>query len=379
MDIKNVSCNGSTDGNVRLVLRTTVAPGTVSILNLNTNTVIPNIASPVNFPFGSILTPVINGLQFTLNGSYTWDNLPAGRYRVTLTDSALIPCSKEFEFEITEPDTLELDYEILPGSCGESTATLLGISLGGTPNYSYTLENAAIGYGPVTKTSGEFKNLVVDTVNPYTLSVEDSNGCTASMSILITSTNGFEVIVGKKDVTCFGQCNGSISAVAIGGVPPYKFILSSEVPGEHADTSTCSDSECVDSYTFDGLCANDYTLTAIDANGCKFTYPDTISIQQPTQIQFTGLTVGQITCNECCDGSITIDTITGGTGPYTVELTKVPEDQIPPSTIFTDGSSVAVTINNLKFGSYEITITDSTGCSRIIKVGINVPNTPTIS
>jgi len=374
MNIVNVTCNGATDGSFTVTLKVPVLDGVVNVVDMGTNLPIANLNTPFVSPAGVTLTPVVGGLQFDINGTFGWDTLGAGRYKVTLTDSsAPTPCVTEVIIEITEPDTLAVDYNIVPGLCGDSTVTIQAMAEGGTPGYTFELENVGSGYGPITKTSGEFKNVPLDNVNQYTLTVTDDNGCTATTSFLVDSTGGLELSAGFTNVTCYGACNGTITAVGTGGVQPYRFILTSDPVGTYTKSSDCDANSCVSSHTFTGLCAGDYKVKVVDANGCTFEYPDTITITQPTQIDFTGLVVTDVTCNSCCDGSIVIDTITGGTGPYTVEVTASPEGQVVPSTIFTAGASVAVTYNNLTYGNYEITITDSTGCTRTIKVGINAP------
>lgn len=369
-NITHVTCNGANDGTITRFIKVPTLDGIVDVVDLGTNLSIPNLNTPFVSPAGATLTPVVGGLQFDTNGTFGWDALPAGKYRITVTDSTVPDiCTGIYEFEITEPDTLAVDYNIVPGLCGDSTVTIQATAEGGTPGYSFELENVGSGYGPIIKTSGEFKNVPLDNTNPYTLTVTDDNGCTANTSFLVDSTGGLELSAGFTNVTCYGVCNGTITAVGTGGVQPYRFILTSDPAGTYTKSSDCDAGTCVSSHTFTGLCAGDYKVKVVDANGCIFEYPDTITITQPTQIDFTGLAVTDATCN--FDGSIVIDTITGGTGPYTVKVTSSPEGQVVPSTIFTDGASVAVTYSNLISGNYEITITDSTGCTRIVEIGIN--------
>lgn len=374
MGVTHVSCNGGNDGRVCIkISQLPTLPGVINIVD-DTNTPISNLNTPSSTPPGATITPVSGGLQFDTLGTYCWDTLVAGVYTVTITDSsAPIVCNNTFTFEVLEPDSLSVDYQITPGSCGSTGVTVQGLAEGGTPNYKFTLENTGSGYGPVTKVNGEFKSVPVDPVNDYTLTVEDANGCTESTTFSINTTGGLEAEVGVQNITCFGACNGSISVIGIGGTPPYNIILLSEPKGTYAESSSCSQDECKTAHDFTGLCAGDYKVKVIDANGCIYEYPDTITLTQPTEITYTGLDVTHVTCNDCCDGSIVIDTITGGTGPYTVKITEAPEGQIIPSTVFTTGASVAVTYNGLRPGNYVITIKDSTGCTTTIEVGINEP------
>lgn len=368
-----VTCNGLSNGKVCIPITSIPNfPATINILDESANQ-ISNLGTPVSTPSGAVLGPVTpSGITFDRLGTYCWDGLAAGVYTVTVTDAtAPTPCANTGTFEVTEPDTLSVEYELIPGLCGANGVTVQGLAEGGTPPYSFTLENVGSGFGPVTKTTGTFKSVPVEPTDQYTLTVTDANGCTDTTNFLITSTGGLEVKVGVKNVTCFGACNGQISAVGTGGTPPYKILLVSDPPGTYVKSSPCPENECSTSMEFDDLCAGDYRVEITDANGCKFSYPDVITITQPTEIIYTGLVTTNPTCNDCCNGTIVIDTITGGTGPYTVKITEAPEGQVIPSTVFTPGTSVAATFTNLTHGNYIVVITDSTGCTKIVDLGLN--------
>lgn len=371
----NVTCNGLSNGKVCIpITAIPTLPGTINILD-DTATQISNLGTPSSTPPGAVIGPVTPaGVTFDTLGTYCWDGLSAGVYSVTVTDSSAPEvCTGVLTFEILEPDSLSVDYEIIPGVCGTTGVTVQGLAEGGTPSYTFTLENVGSGYGPVNKVTGLFKSVPVDPVNQYTLTVVDHKGCTENTNFLITSSGGLEAQVGVKNVTCFGACNGQISVVGLGGTPPYKILLFSDPPGSYARSSPCPENECSTSMDFDNLCAGDYRVQVTDANGCKFDYPDVITITQPTEIVYTGLVTTDPTCNDCCNGTITIDTITGGTGPYVVNITEAPEGQVIPSTIFTSGTSVAVSFTGLRAGNYTVTIKDSTGCIKTLTLGINTP------
>jgi hypothetical protein len=67
-------------------------------------------------------------------------------------------------------------------------------------------------------------------------------------------------------VTCFGNCDGSVIVTAIGGTGPYQYIWSNGMTGQ----------------VVTGLCAGSYTVTVVDAN--NLTGITTINITQPAQI-----------------------------------------------------------------------------------------------
>jgi len=370
----NVSCFGAADGRFctgsTFSLPPSSYPGFILITNSQGDP-IANMGSPNVTPPGAVIVSnppeMPGGISFDRGGNYCWHDLPAGKYTVTVKDSAT--CSITKEFEITQPESLTVDYEILPLNCNATGLELHAIAEGGTPGYTYTLENTGISYGPISKTSGIFKNVPISEFD-YRLTVVDDHACTTFLDFFVENTNNLDLSVGLKHVSCYDACDGAINAVVEGGTPPYRFILNSNPVGEYTATSGCDDETCPTAFAFTNLCAGTYTLKVLDSLGCSFTYPSDLTLTQPTAIVFATPVAENENCESDCYGSITIDTITGGTGPYTVEVTLSPEGQVVPSTLFTDGSTPTV-LNNLKSGNYQVTITDSNGCSRSFNIGIN--------
>jgi hypothetical protein len=83
--------------------------------------------------------------------------------------------------------------------------------------------------------------------------------------------------------------------------------------------------------------AGTYTFNVSDANGCQTT--TSITVTQPAALIAT-TTATATNCPTCTDGSVSIQTVTGGTAPYQ----------------YTD-------LNNLGSGYYCITVTDANGCT----------------
>lgn len=382
MSVKSVSCYGVSDGQICLEnLRMPTSPAVISLTHVATATLItalPDVSPPTSTP-----AAVPGGVSVDVNGTYCWYGLPGGSYNLVITDASGVPCTKALTVVIPEPDSISVEHEIVPGACGDSAVTVIAMGEGGTAPYSFTLENTVNGYGPITKASGEFKDVPIDTVNQYDLTITDVNGCTTTSSFLIQDNKNLKVDIGVEGASCYGKCDGKITAVASNGVPPYRYKLTSTTM-TYVKSSICDDQNCTDTYVFDGLCQGDYNLEVTDANGCTVTYedPNTMSqdirIIEPTEIVIPTPTIVHVSCNNCCDGSFEIATITGGTPNYVVELTKFPEGTIVPATIFTDGTT-PTTISGLSPGNYEVTITDSDGCSKVVKFGINSPSEVTVT
>jgi hypothetical protein len=376
--IKNLTCHNSQDGAIIIDnLVVPVLPAVVTIINLSTGD--PVLDLPYLTPANATVTPLGDGFQLSHNGKYGWNNLQAGKYSVTIEDSSQPQiCNKTVEVEVLAPDSISFEYNIIPDGCEGNKFKLEILAEGGSGKYKYVVENSSLNYGPVEKSTNIFKGLFSSTDDPYTITVTDSNGCFIQQEVILYSTGGLQIEIGKKNVSCYGNCDGEINVVARGGVEPYKFILKSNPSGDFVAASDCiSEDDGNGCYTFSNLCAGDYTLSVIDEAGCVVEYSNgsnnIIEIAQPTPIVVSTPSILHVTCNNCCDGSVTIDSITGGVEPYTIEISGGREDAILPATIFTDGSK-PVEIKNLMPGNYDMLVIDSTGCTKVVKFGINSPS-----
>lgn len=167
---------------------------------------------------------------------------------------------------------------------------------------------------------------------------------TANVSKLVISYDGSGA-VGNFVFNCPTNamgCNGQIDLSVAGGTAPYTYSWS--------NTSTSED--------ISNLNPGMYSVTVTDANGCQST--ETYTVSEPTEI-LVSETHNDVSCNASIDGSIN-PTITGGTAPYTYSWAG-------PNGF----SSTSKNINNLKAGVYSLTVTDASGCSKVISVELTQP------
>lgn len=137
-------------------------------------------------------------------------------------------------------------------------------------------------------------------------SLYSTSKLTRTVDVLDESPLPFSIIGGtpkiqksKTDVKCYGECTGAITLTVTGGRPPYTYYWN-----DH-DTA-------IDQSYRDSLCAGQYWVTVVDANGCVAV--DTTTITQPAQkLQGSGTSTNS-KCGQC-NGTATI-TATGGTAPY---------------------------------------------------------------
>ena len=253
--IKNVSCNGGSDGKASAIFSGGSAPYTYMWA-----------------PSG--------GTKDTASG------LTAGTYTVSVTASC--GSSVTASVTITQPNSLVATATTSSNvtcNAGSNGATASTVS-GGTTPYTYAW------------TGGSTNNTATGlTAGTYTLSVTDNHGCTATASTAVTQPNAlsFSAFI-ATDVLCHGGITGILTSEVRGGTAPYTY---SWTPGGATNA------------TATGLSAGTYTLTVRDACGASET--SSASITQPTAISITSASTPD---NGSHNGTATV-TVTGGNLPYT--------------------------------------------------------------
>jgi gliding motility-associated-like protein len=276
---------------------------------------------------GSI-SAIANGGTGTI--SYNWlpagtgtgtlvTNLVTGIYTVTATDANGCLVSEEFSLGSINGPVITASVNNL--SCSGSCDGSVQISInGGSPGYTILWSNSV--------NTSSITNVCEGS---YSVSVTDALGCVAVENFSVSGTP--LILFSTPNINeplCFADCNGSITALPIGGTLPYTF---SWTPSSSSLTSN------------DQLCAGNYTFNVTDANGCLTSQSYTLI--SPSVITLTA-NVTDASCSTVTDGSIDIS-ITGGSPAYTYTWsnTETTED-----------------ITNLLPGNYSVTIVDLNGCSK---------------
>ncbi len=122
-----------------------------------------------------------------------------------------------------------------------------------------------------------------------------------------TNINFFNII--PTPPACFGQSNGSISAITNGGNPSTGLTYTVTVDGSTTYTNVPQGT----SFTYTNLAAGTHTFVVTDASGC--TFPKTATLSQPPQL-FPNGSYTNVACNGTCSGAVQLSP-TGGTPPYT--------------------------------------------------------------
>ena len=286
---------------------------------------------------GSVTATVSGG---TTNYSYSWNNsgsttatatgLSAGVQVLTVIDN--LGCVFADSVILTDPPLLVATATASDETCDYlDNGTVTAGQFGGTAGYTYLWMPGSI---PTQTATG----LAAGT---YTVTVSDALGCTATQTATVNQPAPLAITFANQiNVSCNGGNNGAVSATVTGGTPNYSYLWT---PGNATTNS------------INGLSAGTYTLTVTDNNGC--TEVAQVTITQPPVLAVT-LTPTPASCFGFADGAVTANP-SGGTAPYTYN--------------WMPGSLSGQTVTGLLAGTYNITVTDSLGCTATNAVVVTEP------
>jgi hypothetical protein len=294
-----------------------------------------------------------NTLNYSDDGTHyqsgsTLTGLTAGTYTVYVKDTVTGCVTTLAGVVIGQPTALSLSLTPTnPSSCGGANGSIQATFSGGTGTLQVKIDGGTY----ATQTSPyTFTGL---SAGLHTVYLQDGNSCSNSQSDTLSDPSGPSLGLGQTPTTCNGGSDGQITATFSGNSP-----FQVNIDGGSYTTQTSP-------YTFTGLTAGSHTVTVRDNNGC--TTPQLISVTQPTAVVVTLASQVNETCNGGSNGSITINTATGGSGSYTYNI---------------DGGSYSagLTFSGLTAGSHTITAKDSAGCvSAGLMVSITQPAAITLS
>lgn len=161
-----------------------------------------------------------------------------------------------------------------------------------------------------------------------------------NLPVIIFVSDSLSQAVTSVNATCNSVCNGTATINVTGGGVPYTY----------AWTGGQTNSTAI------GLCDGTYLVTVTDATGCAVINAATIT--EPSAIVVT-TTIVNATCNGLCNGSASAGA-SGGIAPY--------------GYLWNDPlSQTASTATGLCDGSYTVTVTDNTGCSKTASPSVTEP------
>jgi hypothetical protein len=223
----DISCNGLTDGNIRLEI------------------------SGDSKPY-SILVTDSNSLHST---GYTTSNLSADTYNISVTGAsgAIITSTTT----LTEPSEVILTYSIIPIECYDGTGTITITANGGTSPYKYSVDSYS------WYSNNVFSGV---TAGLYNVKVEDSRGCRSI-------NNNIELLEPDELINTSTLSGDKILLTGTGGVGGYTFtVLDPTTSIEY--TINSAPYEFILPSTPNNL---DYIVNISDSNGCES--PNSLTIK----------------------------------------------------------------------------------------------------
>ena len=233
-------------------------------------------------------------------------------------------------------------------------AIITGTIAGGTAPFTYAVSINGGGYTSLGTTGSPFTySTAID--GTFQFQITDANGCIVESGVQTVNAISLPEILSVTSTPniCSGDSNGSIDVTidTSVGTPPLVINVYNDTTGTDYGTQTS------------GLPAGNYTITLTDSKSCTDT--ETITIAEPDPIIVNYHTV-DITCTASgvLQGSIIIDSVTGGTAPYNYFVTGT--NGYSASELNASGTT-STTFDDVDFGLYQINVVDANGCSILIQ------------
>ena len=292
------------------------------------------------------VTGGIGSISYSLNGvsfqsGTHFSNLEGGVHTVYARDIA--GCVNTISVTLTQPTILSASVSVVDAGCyGSQDGSITVLGTGGTPSYYY-----GIGTDESFQSSGVFGDLEAN--SEYLITVKDENGCSYSTTVSVNQPSVVVLSATSTNSTC-GNSNGGILALATGG--------------SGSGYTYSKDGGAYGSGSFSALAADVYVISAKDGSGCIGVVNSTVVDSDGPSI--VSSTHTNVNCHGGNDGTISVGTVTGGTGTLFYSINGVTFQTSP---IF----------NKLSAGEYEVIVKDIVGCIGYTSISITEPNAFVIS
>ena len=171
------------------------------------------------------------------------DSLCRGTYDISVIDDQ--HCTRRIFAVVDSPPPIVVDSSIIihPYCRKEDGGSILVYIGGGTPPYTYFWDGN-LGTNSLTD---------LRDARGYVLTIVDSNGCMMIDTLFLLDFDTLSIQYQTNNIPCFDVCNGSATAIAAGGLPPYFYVWTD-------DGKTTP--------TIKNLCAGEYEVTVYDFYNC---------------------------------------------------------------------------------------------------------------
>ncbi len=278
--------------------------------------------------------------------TYAWSNgavtsevsgLENGVYAVTVLDA--IGCENFLEYEVSSPDSLELEITGHFHNCpGFAEGEIIIDAAGGMGDLEYSIDGGAT-YGSITS----FANLAT---GEYQISIKDANQCIKESLIQIEDYLPYSAIELHTEMDTCTHNKGAIYVEQIeAGTGPFSYSL---------DGLSFQNQPAIEMLSY-----GTYQLYIQDANGCvwqeSFEIDSIFTLHAQAQIEHTS-------CMED-NGSIVLTSSSDYSNSYTLNNNAAQQEP---------------NFSKLAAGTYELLIENRYGCTDRFSVNVNTSVRPTI-
>lgn len=230
-------------------------------------------------------------------------------------------------------------YTSVSATCGQSNGSIDLTPGGGNAPYTFIWSNSA-----------DTEDLQDVLPGSYTVTITDSNGCTATLTAQVNDVNNQPAVNSTTTPSTCEMANGSINITVSGGASPYTY--------QWSDGSNSEDLNDLDAGT--------YTVTVTGADGCTTTATINLTNNNPP-ISINGSTLPNTTC-------------IGGNGSVAINVAP----PVPPGggnyTYNWSNGETTPNLTDLEPGSYTVTVNGGGACTQTATFTVaDQPNTPNIS
>jgi gliding motility-associated-like protein len=270
-----------------------------------------------------------NALPYSAIDSFK--NLPAGTYNFLVKDN--LSCIANGSITINQPTQISFTATVDSIKCNKSVLGKIQMNVaGGTPNYMYSLNNAAF------VTTNSYLNLPTGT---YNVRIRDNNLCIRDTNIALYATDSFYFSFVLDSIPCYNFNNGKLTILGFGGAKPYSYNLDG---GSYNSSNV-----------FSNIASGNHSFSIRDAYNCVLNRAFTLL--NPNKINVIRDSFKNNNCFGESKGAI-FTSAYGGTGALSYKWSNGP----------TGLSNI-----NLLPGTYSISVTDSKNCVEILSQNITSP------
>ncbi|TDE42127.1 PKD domain-containing protein [Flavobacterium rhamnosiphilum] len=359
---------------------------TATICNANTFNVIPqngggtivpantlySWSSPIVSPIGAITggsAQSVNQNSISQTLTNVTDQLATATYTVTPKSGTCT--GTPFTVVVTVNPSAKVAFSRANQAICTGTETLpVVLTSGTTGNVTFSwAANVPAGITGVTSPTGTntipVMNLINTTTSPLIVifsstATLENNGVSCQGAPFSYSITVYPPIVittnQEKDITCFGDADGKIAITVTGGTTNYTYTWTKDnLP--FANTEDLSN-----------LAPGEYTVSVLDTNNCG---PETatFTITQPPVLALNWVGQTDVLCFGAATGAITVNTV-GGTP---IQISSGVFDYNYAWTGPNGFTSTNQNLSKVLAGTYDLTVTDNSGCFKTLSVILTQP------